>query len=64
MGHVMTWAFVLDAIEDGTTRLLVRVRVRAGARVFWIAVVGGEVPRERDPLCHAAEAVNGHCQTG
>jgi hypothetical protein len=34
MGHVMTWAFVIDAIEDGTTRLLVRVRVRAGARVF------------------------------
>jgi hypothetical protein len=33
-GHVMTWAFVLEAIEDGSTRLLVRVRVRAGARVF------------------------------
>jgi hypothetical protein len=33
-GHVMTWAFVLEAIEEGSTRLLVRVRVRAGARVF------------------------------
>jgi hypothetical protein len=33
-GHVMTWAFVLEEIEDGSTRLLVRVRVRAGARVF------------------------------
>ena len=33
-GHVMTWAFVLEEIEHGSTRLLVRVRVRAGARVF------------------------------
>jgi hypothetical protein len=30
----MTWAFVLEEIEHGSTRLLVRVRVRAGARVF------------------------------
>jgi hypothetical protein len=39
--HVMTWAFVLDEIDAGSTRLLVRVRVRAGARVFglpwWVA---------------------------
>ncbi len=33
-GHAMTWAFVLEEIEYGSTRLLVRVRVRAGARVF------------------------------
>jgi uncharacterized protein YndB with AHSA1/START domain len=40
-GHVMTWAFVLEEIEHGSTRLLVRVRVRAGARVlglpWWVA---------------------------
>ena len=33
-GRVMTWAFVLEEIEGNATRLLVRVRVRAGARVF------------------------------
>jgi hypothetical protein len=33
-GHVMTWAFVLEETGHGSTRLLVRVRVRSGARVF------------------------------
>jgi hypothetical protein len=33
-GQVMTWAFVLEEIEHGATRLLVRVRVRPGSRVF------------------------------
>jgi hypothetical protein len=33
-GHVMTWAFVLEENEHAETRLLVRVRVRAGSRVF------------------------------
>jgi uncharacterized protein YndB with AHSA1/START domain len=33
-GPLMTWAFVLEEIERGSTRLLVRVRVRAGARVL------------------------------
>jgi hypothetical protein len=33
-GHVMTWAFVLERTEHGSTRLLVRVRVRPGARIF------------------------------
>jgi hypothetical protein len=32
-GHVMTWAFVLEDAEHGSTRLLVRVRVRPGARI-------------------------------
>jgi hypothetical protein len=40
-GQVMTWAFVLEEIESGVTRLLVRVRVKAGARVcglpWWAA---------------------------
>jgi hypothetical protein len=33
---------------------------RTGSPRFWIAVVGGELPRERDPLPYAAEAVNRH----
>ena len=32
--HVMTWAFVLEETEHGATRLLVRVRVGPGARIF------------------------------
>ena len=37
----MTWAFVLEEAEHGSTRLLVRVRVRPGARMvglpWWAA---------------------------
>jgi hypothetical protein len=33
-GHVMTWAFVLEDTEHGSTRLIVRVRVKPEARVF------------------------------
>jgi hypothetical protein len=33
-GHLMTWAFLLEDAEHGSTRLLVRVRVKPEARVF------------------------------
>jgi hypothetical protein len=33
-GHVMTWAFVLEEAAHDSTRLIVRVRVGPGARVF------------------------------
>ena len=39
----MTWAFVLEETEHASTRLLVRVRVRPGARNFglpWWAANG------------------------
>jgi len=40
-GYVMTWAFVLEETEHGSTRLSVRVRVRPGARIcglpWWAA---------------------------
>ena len=63
-GHVMTWAFVLEAIECGSTRLLVRVRVRAGARVlglpWWVAkycVSAIHFPMQRKQLMGIARRV-------
>jgi uncharacterized protein YndB with AHSA1/START domain len=63
-GHVMTWAFVLEEIEHGSTRLLVRVRVRAGARVlglpWWAAkylVSAIHFPMQRKQLIGIARRV-------
>lgn len=57
-GHVMTWAFVLEDAEHGSTRLLVRVRVRPGARIVGLPWSVTNYFCERDPLRDAAEAAH------
>jgi hypothetical protein len=69
-GRLMTWAFVLEEAEHGSTRLIVRVRVGPGAHVFglrWWAsnhiVAGIHFIMQRKQLHReAAEQSHGTCQ--